>query len=91
MLLLFPEKFLFGLIGHFGPENDASVELWIRSKDFLKTFHNERYKKVMLIVFPKIFSSGQVGHFGPKTDTWSQLWILFIYLPIYLTLTIYKY
>ena len=26
----------------FGPENDASSELWICYKDFLKILHNER-------------------------------------------------
>ena len=28
-------------MGHFGPENEVSSELWICSKDFFKTFHNK--------------------------------------------------
>ena len=46
MFLLYLEKFLFGLLGHFGLENDASSELWIGSKDFLKIFQNEKGQAV---------------------------------------------
>ena len=45
MLLLFlkkKKKNLFGLLGHFGQKNNASSELCIGSKDFLKIFQNEK-------------------------------------------------
>ena len=33
-------------MGHFDPENDASWELWICSKKFLKIFRDERARDI---------------------------------------------
>ena len=46
MLLIFLKKFLFGPIGHFGPENDTSSKLWNPTKDFLRIFYNETGQEV---------------------------------------------
>ena len=44
-LLLFPKNFL-GSLGHSGPENVVSSELWISSKDFFKIYQGERVQGV---------------------------------------------
>ena len=52
-------------MGHCGPENDMSSELWICSVDLLKIFCNERGQKVHqnnINGFLKKF-----GHFGRKS------------------------
>lgn len=61
MLLLFlKKKFMFGSMGHFSPENNASSELWICFKDFFRIFHNEGGQEVhenyikLVILAPKM-------------------------------------
>ena len=46
MLLLHLKKILFGSLRHSGQENDASSEICIGFKDFLKIFQNENSQEI---------------------------------------------
>ena len=57
-------------MGHFGPENEVSSELWICSKDFFKTFHNkggqEIYENYINGFSKKNLIQGNWSILGPK-------------------------
>ena len=38
-------------MGHVGPKNGTSLQLWIDSKNFFKILQNERGMKILLVVF----------------------------------------
>ena len=42
ILLVFTKKFCSEQMGHFGPENGKSSQLWIGAKNRFKILHNER-------------------------------------------------
>ena len=69
MFLLFSKKLLFEHMGHFGPENDVSLKLWICSNYFFKISHNERGQEVCknYVVFSeKLFIGGKWVVLDPK-------------------------
>ena len=68
----FSEKnYLLGQVGHFGPKNCTSSQLWICCKDFFEILLNERGQEVVHGNYIYCFSeknshSGQMGHFRFK-------------------------
>ena len=56
-------------MGHFGPENDVSLKLWICSNYFFKISHNERGQEVRknYVVFSeKLFIGEKWAVLDPK-------------------------
>ena len=75
---VFWKSYLSGKRGHFGPKNDASSQLWIRSRDFFEILYNgrvKRYMEIILMVFlKKKFHLGQMPHFRHTNVAYSWLW-----------------
>ena len=64
-------------MGHFGPENGTSSQLWIDSKNFFKILQNQRVNENFISCFSreKIIcgNSKFLGHFLLLDWAWSEL------------------
>ena len=75
ILMVFLKKLFVKQAHHIGPKNDASSELLIRCKDFLKfcTMKGAKRYMKMILNFPKKYSLGQLSYFGPNCFTFCTM------------------
>ena len=59
--MVFPKKIDLELLGHFGPKNYASLQLWICCKDFFTMKETKVHMEVMLMDFlkPRILNNSR--------------------------------